>query len=117
MPVPLDPFGRTALPTSALRDGDAQIDRLRRLEMIALAADALLEKGDAPSLFVGGALRAWLERGGPTGSLEKEFLAVAPPHRSTLTPARLWAIASRRRQQGAHDHPNIVSSNQPESDQ
>jgi hypothetical protein len=91
--LPLDPFGRTALPPSA-DAGDAQADRLRRLCWIAEAAEALLDErppSRAAALFLASALRSWLaDSTARTGDLERRHFKVAAPARSTVTPSRLW---------------------------
>lgn len=64
------------------------------MRLLAEAADALLA-GRMPSsaarLFLAGALSAWLREGGRIGALERDFLKVAAPARSTHTPARVWS--------------------------
>jgi SLT domain-containing protein len=89
-----DPFGRVAELPGAADAGDAQADRVRRLRWIAEAAEALID-GRPPSrpaaLFLASALRGWLADGRARGGdLEKRFLRVAAPPRSTVTPSRLW---------------------------
>ncbi len=90
MTLPLDPFGRGALPPT--------FDRAGRVRLIAEAADALL-KGELPEpaarLFLAGAISAWLKQGGRVGDLERTYLRVSAPPRSTMTPARLLASAAR----------------------
>lgn len=84
--LPADPFGRSRLP--------ATFDRAGRVALLAECADALLA-GRLPSvsarMFVGSALSSWISEGGRIGALERDFLRVAAPPRSTATPARLWA--------------------------
>ena len=81
-----DPFGRGRLPETFSRE--------QRIRLLAEVAHALLD-GRTPSrpaaLFLASALSAWLAQGGTCGSLERDFLKVAAPRRSTLTPGRLWA--------------------------
>jgi hypothetical protein len=83
--LPADPFRRTCIPPDFSRAG--------RVALIEEVGRALVE-GRQPSreaaLFVGAALSAWLCEGGRCGALERDFLRVAAPHRSTLTPCRLW---------------------------
>jgi hypothetical protein len=80
-----DPFGRSRLPDDFSRE-----HRLRLVDEVARA----LVSGEVPSrpaaLLVGGALLSWMQQGGTLGALERDFLKVAAPHRSTLTPQRLW---------------------------
>ena len=86
MTLPLDPFGRSAMPSGFTRE-----DRVR---LIHQAAEALLAgrlPDPAARLFLAGALRAWLENGGRIGELERTYLRVAAPRRSTMTPSRVWA--------------------------
>ncbi len=95
-----DPFGRARLP--------ATFDRAGRVAPLAEAADALLA-GRLPStearLFLAGALAGWLAEGGRLGALERDFLHVAAPARSTHTPARLWARLQCSDVRGTDDAP------------
>jgi len=81
----LDPFGRTRLPGDFSREG--------RIALINEVAQALLD-GRTPTregaLFVGAALGTWLREGGRCGALERDFLRVAAPPRSTLTAGRMF---------------------------
>ncbi len=77
-----DPFGRSRLPASFDREG--------RVRLLGEIFTDLLE-GRMPSvegrMLLGSAGSSWLEIG---GNLERDHLRVTAPHRSTLTPARLW---------------------------
>lgn len=88
--TPADPFGRAGLP--------ADFSRADRVRLLAEAADALV-RGELPSvearLFLGGAIAAWLARGGRVGSLERDYLRVTQVERSRLTPQRLLARCAR----------------------
>lgn len=92
-------------------------DRQGRVALIAEAARALLDD-KMPSLeaaqFLGGALLAWLERG---GSLERDYLKVAAKAGSHHTPAALWQAlpetGSSRGAPGAESSPMIDSSLEP----
>jgi hypothetical protein len=107
-----DPFGRSALPPDFSRE--------HRIQLIGEAAQALLQ-GRLPSpaarLFIGGALDAWLQQGGRLGALERDFLKVSAPARSTLTPARVHArICSARRATGDGEEATMdPSKSDPES--
>jgi len=86
MRTPNDIFGRDVrVPGDFSREG--------RIALLAHAFDALLA-GQLPSreacAFLGAAGSAWLREGGRCGSLERDFLQVVPPRRSTKTPARTW---------------------------
>jgi hypothetical protein len=86
-----DPFQRSRLPGDFSRAG--------RVLLLAEVFQALLAgrtPDRAAALFVAGAGMAWLEEGGATGSLERDFLRISPPHRSTLTPTRIWARSTAR---------------------
>ena len=88
--LPLDPFGRVSAPPAGLTRED-------RVRLLREAADALMQGQLPPAaarLFVGGALLAWLREG---GSLERQYLRVAAPKGSHLTPSALL----RRRDDGA----------------
>jgi hypothetical protein len=78
----LDLFGRARLPHDFSRE-----DRVR---LLGEACEALL-RGQLPSvearLFLGGALNAWLQRG---GSLERDFLRVTGKAGSHHTPCHVW---------------------------
>lgn len=68
------------------------------MRLVAEAAEALLAgrlPDPAARLFLGGALAAWLRDGGRLGALERDFLRVAAPRRSTMTPSRVWASTCR----------------------
>ncbi len=80
-----DPFGRSRLPADFTRE-----DRVRLLDEVALALLEGRRPSRAAELFVGGALWSWLREGGRVGSLERDFLKVTAPRRSTLTARRLW---------------------------
>lgn len=104
--LPADPFGRSRLP--------AGFDRASRVRLIAEAAEALLA-GQLPHpaarLFLAGALVAWLRDGGRIGALERDYLKVAAPRRSTATPARLWQReCSTRRATHDQDGGNLSAS-------
>ena len=110
--LPADPFGRRCERPS----GFTREDRVR---LVAEVADALLA-GEIPSaparLFVGAALSGWLAEGGRLGALERDFLHVAAPARSTATPSRLWArLRSDVRGTGDGDADTVVPSPSPES--
>ena len=79
-----DPFNR--IPSRASRDEEAE--RAHRVRLAMEVRDALLE-GRMPAeearLFFGGALSAWLERGGPWGCLEAIYLRTNPPRGSRRT--------------------------------
>ncbi len=83
--TPADPFGRAGLP--------ADFSRADRVRLIAECADALV-RGELPSvearLFLGGAIAAWLARGGRVGDLERHYLRIAAPRSSRHTPSELW---------------------------
>lgn len=107
-----DPFGRSTLPPD-------RWTREFRVQLLHEAFTALVA-GELPSptacAFLGGAGLAWLQDGGPTGSFERDFLKVAPPHRSTVTPARLWAQleASSPRATTDESEGTMRPSDQPE---
>jgi hypothetical protein len=61
-------------------------DRIERVRLLGAAARRLLEWGTPEGLYLGGALAAWLERG---GNLERDYLRVTKP-KSHITPMRLW---------------------------
>ena len=83
--IPADPFGRSRLP--------ATFDRAGRVALLAECAEALL-RGELPRaearLFLASALRGWLRNGGRLGALERDFLQVSAPRRSTHTASVLW---------------------------
>jgi len=90
-----------------------------RVKLLAEVAEALLAgrlPAPAARLFVAGALDAWLRQGGRIGALERDFLKVAAPSRSTHTPARIWSrICSDVRATG-DDVLGTVESGQLEND-
>lgn len=94
-PLPPDPFGRSRLPADFTRE-----DRVRLLDEVALALLEGRRPSRAAELFVGGALWSWLREGGRCGDLERLYLRVAAPWRSTLTPSRLWERSTLRRTAG-----------------
>src|SRR5260221_660739 len=67
----------------------ASLDREGRVRMIGEAAEALI-KGELPArdaaLFLGGALLAWLTKG---GSLERDYFKIVRP-KSHVTPSVIW---------------------------
>ena len=87
--LPHDPFNRcTRLPTD--------LDRHQRVKLVRDAARVLMQRTDDPAcLFVGGALSAWLERG---GDLCGDYLRVTGRRGSHSTPS---AIAHEIEQQEA----------------
>lgn len=79
---------------SRLPSGFTREDRIR---LLAEAADSLMAArlpSPAARLYLAGAVSAWLREGGRIGALERDFLRVAAPARSTLTPARVLARIS-----------------------
>lgn len=108
MTCPHDPFNRSRLP--------ATFDREGRVRLLGEAALDLLE-GRMPStearMFLGGALLSWLQSAGALGALERDFLQVAAPHRSTMTPGRLWQRGSSRRATDARETDTMPPNPQP----
>lgn len=88
------------------------------MRLLGEAAEALLA-GKLPSaearLFLAGALSAWLREGGRLGALERDFLRVAAPHRSTHTPARLWARECSNGRGTPGTDSDTVQSDEPET--
>jgi len=82
-----DPFNRSRLPTEAL-------DRRARVALLKECAEALLE-GRQPSrqasLFLSGALQAWLSEG---GHLTRDFFKVTSVRGSHETPRQIAARLS-----------------------
>lgn len=102
-PAPLDPFGRSAMPRTASREG--------RVAMLQEVARALLE--DAPcsreaALFVAGAVDAYLRYG---GNLARDYLRIVPPRGSHSTPAAIVRAAHRDERQADLGGPIIGASN------
>lgn len=92
-----DPFGRVdevAVAAATLPRGS----REWKIAAIARAADRLLATGDELDIFVGGALKGWLENGKHVGDLERHFFRVSGDRGSHDTPAQvLRRIRSSRR--------------------
>jgi hypothetical protein len=90
--LPLDPFNRVRLPVA--------FDRRERVRLIREVAEALL-RGELPeraaALFVGGALSAWLSKG---GRLENSYFQVSARRGSHATPAALAAELDAHRDEG-----------------
>jgi hypothetical protein len=95
-----DPFNRSALPAVA----SASKDSFGREVRVALLAEFFgeLMAGRMPRrecvVFAAGGAVDWLEQGGTVGSLERDYWKVSAPHRSTMTPSRIWKLSSRREQ-------------------
>lgn len=109
-------FDDSALVAVLGRRAPASFDRTGRVRLLGEFAEAALS-GLEPSresvLFVAGAIRAWLTRG---GSLERDFLQVVKP-KSHETPAAIWqqiqAHQDERQDTGTGD---TLTSSPPESE-
>jgi len=64
----------------------ASLGREGRVRMIGEAAEQLIKAGGEACLFTGGALLAWLVKG---GSLERDYFKIVRP-KSHVTPSVIW---------------------------
>ena len=87
----LDPFNRTQKPATFDREGRVAL----LAEFFGELMAGRMPRREAVVFAAGGAVE-WLEQGGTVGSLERDYWKVSAPHRSTMTPSRIWQRSTAR---------------------